>query len=441
MGGFTESQDRALVVTERVASVFSLLGCSFVFATFLLSSNFRRPINRLVFYATWGNCLCNIATLISQAGIHAGQNSVLCQFQGFFIQMFLPADAMWNLALAFNVYLTVFRKYNQAQLKALEWRYLLACYGGPFTVAFIYCFIDDKGGKGKIYGSAVVWCWISIDWDFLRVALCYGPAWACIFTILTIYIMAGREIFARRRQLRSFKQYKPSDPVIIENPFTSFKTTEIHITSELATLPHANHSQTSLANAFDHPTAPTVNENKAGYKQYTVTIERGPLSPMIQLPRTPAAQNIQARNRNAAMDANVAAWSYLKCAFLFFVSLLITWTPSSINRVNSLVHPEAMSFPLNYATGLVLPLMGFWNSVIYITTSWPAVKALFRNLLGSGRGSLKMVSGGSSQRHHHHAGSMGRPRTLDSMDTLGKYHPRHQRNSLSDSMKGLADVV
>ena len=39
------------------------------------------------------------------------------------VTRFLPADALWNLAMAINVYMTLFRKYNAQQLKALEWRY------------------------------------------------------------------------------------------------------------------------------------------------------------------------------------------------------------------------------------------------------------------------------------------------------------------------------
>ena len=34
---------------------------------------------------------------------------------------FVPADALWNLAMAINVYLTLFKKYNAQQLKALEY--------------------------------------------------------------------------------------------------------------------------------------------------------------------------------------------------------------------------------------------------------------------------------------------------------------------------------
>ena len=68
---------------------------------------------------------------------------------------FLPADALWNLAMAMNVYLTLFKKYNAQQLKALEWRYHLMCYGGPLSVAVVYLFIDTAD-RGKIYGPATV---------------------------------------------------------------------------------------------------------------------------------------------------------------------------------------------------------------------------------------------------------------------------------------------
>ena len=45
------------------------------------------------------------------------------------------------------------------------------------------------------------------------------------------------------------------------------------------------------------------------------------------------------------------------------------------------MHPELVSLPFTYASGVVLPLMGFWNSVIYITTSWRAVRLLFTGQL------------------------------------------------------------
>lgn len=60
--------------------------------------------------------------------------------------------------------------------------------------------------------------------------------------------------------------------------------------------------------------------------------------------------------------------------------------PSSVNRVYSLVHPSSVSLGLSFVAGVVLSLMGFWNSVIYIATSRAACKALFFNMLRRWKG-------------------------------------------------------
>lgn len=85
----TDGQEEAILLTERIASVFSLVGCAIIMGTFIGSHRFRKPVNRLIFYASWGNMLANIATLMSTAGIVAGSSSALCQFQGFMIQMYV----------------------------------------------------------------------------------------------------------------------------------------------------------------------------------------------------------------------------------------------------------------------------------------------------------------------------------------------------------------
>lgn len=77
----------AIEVTERVASSFSILGTLFVISTYLASPDFHKPINRLIFYASWGNMIANVATLISRSGIRAGPDSALCQSQSFIVQM------------------------------------------------------------------------------------------------------------------------------------------------------------------------------------------------------------------------------------------------------------------------------------------------------------------------------------------------------------------
>ena len=131
--------------------------------------------------------------------------------------------------------------------------------------------------------------------------------------------MAGRQIYMNHRQLRLLCQsYR--DLKEVENPFDSYKTTEVNITSELAPQRH------------EILPVMMVNTNVAGnetlernYDRYTVTIASAPMSPRIEMPQTPSGELFIYRKNRAAMEANTAAWAYTKCALLFFVSLLITW--------------------------------------------------------------------------------------------------------------------
>jgi RsiW-degrading membrane proteinase PrsW (M82 family) len=82
----TQSQLNAFSIIERACSVFSLLGCVFIIATFCLSKAFHKPINRLVFYASFGNLMTNVATLMARSYI-SDSLSPGCQFQAFLIQM------------------------------------------------------------------------------------------------------------------------------------------------------------------------------------------------------------------------------------------------------------------------------------------------------------------------------------------------------------------
>lgn len=82
------SQLFSLQCTERVTSALSLLAFCFVFYTYLFCKGFKKPINRLIFYAAWGNLGTTVAGLIAHDGLNAGPETALCQFQAFVIQMY-----------------------------------------------------------------------------------------------------------------------------------------------------------------------------------------------------------------------------------------------------------------------------------------------------------------------------------------------------------------
>lgn len=83
----------ALSIIERVCSVFSLLGCVFVIATFIFNKAFHKPINRLVFYASFGNMITNVATLMARSYV-SDALGVGCQLQAFLIQMLVEIPSV-----------------------------------------------------------------------------------------------------------------------------------------------------------------------------------------------------------------------------------------------------------------------------------------------------------------------------------------------------------
>ena len=85
--GLSNAQLGAIQIAERVSSVLSVMGCLFVIITYLGFVAFHKLINRLVFYASWGNLATNVATIVSRSGIAAGVNPPLCQLQGFIIHI------------------------------------------------------------------------------------------------------------------------------------------------------------------------------------------------------------------------------------------------------------------------------------------------------------------------------------------------------------------
>ncbi|XTI84913.1 hypothetical protein V2W45_211194 [Cenococcum geophilum] len=471
---FDANQMRVIELSERTMSVFSLIGSLFIISTFIAFPFFRKPINRLVFYASIGNILCNIATLISTSGLDAGESSSLCQFQGVLIQWFIPADSLWTFCMALNVYLTFFKNYAASNLRSLEKWYLIFCYGVPLVPALVYLLLD-AGGRYGIYGPATIWCWVSVKWDWMRIAFFYGPVWIVIGVTTTIYVITGKDIFKQRAALRAFSK-NPSIPLpVIENPFTApnlaavTKVTEIRVTSEtirpasldmITKLPSSeNGSRSSFSSTRKLGSRGSlINQNSSKYSRYekpanwpynahitadkshihdqnpstkcTTTVTVG--SPVqvteddYKLRKMSSAGQAGVRRRNnAAMDANTAAWGYAKVAMLMFVALFIVWVPSTVNRVYSLVHPDNPLYVLNLMSALVLPLQGFWNAMIYIATSWSqcgiAVRVVFgarRRRLGSPTFSKKMTQ--VRQQHNLHRqkrqDSTGEMNTQDAMD-------------------------
>ena len=265
---------------------------------------------------------------------------------------FLPADAFWNLVIAWSLYLTLYRNYNADQLHALDWKFFTLVYGTTFVPAFVYCFVETSA-RGKVYGPAGLWCWISFEWDFIRLVTCYGPAWSvffshvrfsplpfpskipsprlrfCIAASFIIYILVGRRILAKRSELHFFNRLPSQPKPHLEHPANSFKVVDVHISYQ------RNASLEGGSLNFDSPgsgSATTAAEDREakrvagvlGYEPYSVKIE-GQRPNDSSNPILGMGPNRQPLARSNTVNPGIAARAYIRCALLFFVTLLITW--------------------------------------------------------------------------------------------------------------------
>jgi len=174
-----------------------------------------------------------------------------------------------------------------------------------------------------------------------------------------IYIRAFLVIWHKRKNLDGF--LNPFN----ENPFINTVTREVHVTHEDRTDVIYRDPKTGL--------------ETRGYQQYHYVVAGGRHGDNTLA--QPNFLQMSALSREVAeKEPNAEAWLMARIAFLFFISILIIWIPASINRVHALLRPNAVNFPLNFASALVFPLQGFFNMIVYMITSKTACKNLWKSI-------------------------------------------------------------
>ncbi|KAK2629497.1 hypothetical protein QTJ16_000317 [Diplocarpon rosae] len=245
MAGLSRYQIDTLITIERTTASISVISTLLLISTFICAKAFRTLSNTLIFYASFANLFANVAALIGGSAL-GHLDSGLCQFQGFLLEMFMQSDPMWSCAMAVNVYLVFFRRYDAARLKSLYWIYAIICYGLPFIPA-MFCLFYRTEAKGKMYGDATLWCWIDTRWAPVRIYSYYAPIWLAILFTFVIYVRVGAEIFQKRSALHeagydpscvsatiaSTTDQPPTIPLPPLAPFSGLRTTEVQVTHSL----------------------------------------------------------------------------------------------------------------------------------------------------------------------------------------------------------------
>lgn len=233
-----------------------------------------------------------------------------------------------------------------------------------------------------------------------------------IFVTFFIYIRAGREIYRKHKQLKDLNYTSNYDPEPLPmHDAINRKTTEVSVTvsnaqdtidlSPLGASSNNKRNSISAQSLRNNPAAYSVSISARAQEQGSTnpsapSSSSNTLQPPARPLPTPKQPAMPSR-RKATLDAHDAAWSYTKCALLFFTAMLVTWIPSSTNRLYSLARDGQISLPLEYMSAFVLPLQGFWNAIIYITTSWKACEMFFSDLWASLQRKLGGAAGGAKK--------------------------------------------
>ncbi|KAM0432821.1 hypothetical protein ACHAPT_004523 [Fusarium lateritium] len=422
----TAGQTQALVLMERIGGSVSLVAVVLIFIAYALVPRVRNVQNTFIVFASIANVGASIASIIAMDGLELGVASPLCQAQSFLFHMFMQSDPWWSLAMAFNVFLVFFFRTSPDAFRRWWWLYCLICYGGPFIIALSLLLVRSPG-RGLVYGQATIWCWVNQDWENIRIYTYYMLIWVCIVGSLLFYFLVGYHVFHSRNQLKSFSASKSREAGVYEQVNTpiTLQFSQLSLTNSKPRVDFLSVPQDCFYGTIVtevqvvHSTASTSalpNEPRPAHmQQSTPHVSFDELPPPIQTApsqyfstvTSPAAGHRQAsplRRITTATNKTVSKFvvedpikrAYLRTSFLFALSVLVTWIPSSLNRIHSWLVGTS-PYEYHVATAAVLPLQGLWNAVIFFVTSAKPLREWVRGVHSSGRSEEMVETGGDQE--------------------------------------------
>ena len=164
------------------------------------------------------------------------------------------------------------------------------------------------------HGDPLLLCVVGSNPSFFRDMLS-NLARIALLLAFTVYCMAARTVWRKRKELPGFLN------PLNEDPFRNMVTTEINIVSQ----PREHLSPISTRAEDDiailQPTGPG-----GEYSPYSVDVEVGPQESSGRPSMPSELMRLRSLTRTAAVnEMNPEAWLYARTSFLFFLALLITW--------------------------------------------------------------------------------------------------------------------
>lgn len=238
----------------------------------------------------------------------------------------------------------------------------------------------------------------------MRIAFVYTPIWLVIICTLGIYLAIGLKVLRKGTNFWSLSKRLAIDRepanVLPGRHISADLTIKVETKMETHFEPQSSrgvpaalfrsasqssfgsarhlstvvHAQPPLAHSSHIPGSIYDGTENSGYRATAFATDR--------LDVETDAYHPMSMINDSYMDANIAAWNYFKVALLMFIALVCVWIPSSVNRLQRFINKDNPLFGLQLVAALGLPLQGFWNSVVYVSTTLPECKRATAEVLG-----------------------------------------------------------
>jgi len=190
-GVFSDSEEDAIKILLTISSSLSFCGNLFIIVSFITFRSLRSNVTSLLVF------LLSVSDLVSSANgflVWFNSSDTVCTLQAFSIQFWEVSAILWSSCIAFHAFQAICRKKRGEILQKYIRFYFGVCFIIPAVLAAI------PFGLNNAYGFAGVWCWITIDYSFLRFIVYY----VILFILWLFNVFAYLAVLKHMKKVMSF---------------------------------------------------------------------------------------------------------------------------------------------------------------------------------------------------------------------------------------------
>jgi len=181
---FSDDEQNIIRIILTISSGLSLFGNLFIIFSFIKFKSLRSNVTALLVFLL---SVSDLAASITALLVWFNYSSGVCTLQAFSFQFWEVSAILWSSCIAFHAFQAIVRKKRGEILQKYIRFYFAVCFVVPGVLAVVPLGLNA-------YGYAGVWCWITIDYRFLRFAIYYMVLFSLWILNVIAYVFILRDV-------------------------------------------------------------------------------------------------------------------------------------------------------------------------------------------------------------------------------------------------------